>query len=175
MGKNQDVQEVDVEDGNLPATVSSQTEPPNVLVALAATIERLVARNEKCIGDLSGHRKLTIFHGERPPSISIAKYLERIYKYTNCSPSCFVAGFVYIDRLIHRQPHVPIISLNAHRLLMTSIMIATKLFDDIHYNNAFYSRVGGIGIAELNGLELDFLFRLDFRVQEGRRNQLKPQ
>lgn len=32
-----------------------------------------------------------------------------------------------------------------------------------HYNNAFYSRVGGISLAELNSLEVDFLFRLDFQ------------
>jgi hypothetical protein len=33
-----------------------------------------------------------------------------------------------------------------------------------HYNNAFYARVGGVSNAELNRLELELLFLLDFRV-----------
>lgn len=33
-----------------------------------------------------------------------------------------------------------------------------------HFNNAFFARVGGVSVVELNRLELEFLFRLDFRV-----------
>lgn len=33
-----------------------------------------------------------------------------------------------------------------------------------HYNNAFYARVGGVSNAELNRLELELLFLLDFGV-----------
>lgn len=166
MGRLQDALEVDVE-GSIVARSepSAEKETPKVLLALAATFERLVLRNERCLGNLAEHRKLTIFHGSRAPNVNILKYLQRIHKYTNCSPSCFVVGFIYIDHLIHKQPDLPLISLNVHRLLITSIMVATKHLDDVHYNNAFYARVGGISNAELNSLEIDFLFRLDFRLQ----------
>lgn len=33
-----------------------------------------------------------------------------------------------------------------------------------HYNNAFYAKVGGLSNAELNRLELELLFMLDFEV-----------
>lgn len=33
-----------------------------------------------------------------------------------------------------------------------------------HYNNAVYARVGGVSNVELNKLELELLFLLDFRV-----------
>ncbi|KAL5082049.1 hypothetical protein RYX36_010470, partial [Vicia faba] len=33
-----------------------------------------------------------------------------------------------------------------------------------HYNNAVYARVGGVSNAELNKLELELLFLLDFKV-----------
>jgi len=33
-----------------------------------------------------------------------------------------------------------------------------------HYNNAVYARVGGVSNGELNKLELELLFLLDFRV-----------
>ncbi|XP_024994866.1 cyclin-U1-1-like [Cynara cardunculus var. scolymus] len=146
-----------------------QTEPdpatPRVLSILSVVLERLVNRNE--LLGLSGGRlgkNLEAFHGVRPPAISIPKYLDRIYKYTNCSPACFVVGYVYIDRLVHKHPGSLVVSLNVHRLLVTSIMLAAKILDDVHYNNAFYARVGGVTNAELNRLEMEFLFMLDFQL-----------
>nr|GEW63000.1 cullin-1 [Tanacetum cinerariifolium] len=109
-------------------------------------------------------KNLEAFHGVRPPAITIPKYLDRIYKYTNCSPACFVVGYVYIDRLVHRHPGSLVVSLNVHRLLVTSIMVAAKVLDDVHYNNAFYARVGGVTNVELNRLEVEFLFMLDFEL-----------
>ncbi|XP_024358568.1 cyclin-U1-1 [Physcomitrium patens] len=144
---------------------SSDKEIPKVLYVLAAVLDRLVARNEQFSNAPSQQgKKLTIFHGLRAPNISIANYLERIFKYTSCSPSCFVVGYVFLDRLIHRQPDLLVTSLNVHRLLVTSVMVATKMLDDVHFNNAFFARVGGVSVLELNRLELEFLFRLDFKL-----------
>lgn len=111
---------------------SADREAPKVLHVLAAVLDRLVARNEQFANAPSQQgKKLTIFHGLRAPSISVAKYLERIFKYTSCSPSCFVVGYVFLDRLIHRQPDLLVTSLNVHRLLVTSVMVATKMLDDV--------------------------------------------
>ncbi|KAL0690400.1 hypothetical protein Bca4012_090078 [Brassica carinata] len=55
-------------------------------------MEKLVAQNEWLA------KSLEPFYGLRAPIISIAKYLERIYKYTKCSPACFVVGYAYIGR-----------------------------------------------------------------------------
>lgn len=148
-----------------PDEAASERETPKVLSVLAAVLDRLVARNEQLSSAPSQRgKKLTIFHGLRAPNISIAKYLERIFKYTSCSPSCFVVGYVFLDRLIHRQPDLLVTSLNVHRLLVTSILVATKMLDDVHFNNAFFARVGGVSVIELNRLELEFLFRLDFKL-----------
>uniref|UniRef100_J3L978 Cyclin n=2 Tax=Oryza brachyantha TaxID=4533 RepID=J3L978_ORYBR len=43
-------------------------------------------------------------------------------------------------------------------------MVAAKFMDDIHYNNAYFARVGGVEVAEMNGLELELLFALRFRL-----------
>lgn len=164
-------------------SIGSDNELPKILSVLSATLDYLIARNEQDFpmcksssssseagspilssGYIDSNFKLTLFHGLHAPSIGVHKYLERIYKYTNCSPSCFVVAYAYMDRLVHRQPDQPIISLNVHRLLITSVMLAAKTLDDVHYNNAFYARVGGLSIEELNRMELDLLFRLDFRL-----------
>jgi hypothetical protein len=126
------------EETNSPSPAAAEREIPKVLAVLASVLERLVARNEQFANSSSpsqqvvfNPKKLTIFHGLRAPGISIAKYLERIFKYTSCSPSCFVVGYVFIDRLIHRQPDLLVTSLNVHRLLVTSVMVATKMLDDV--------------------------------------------
>lgn len=105
---------------------------PRVLTIISHVMEKLVARNEWLAKQTTGFGKsLEAFHGVRAPSISIAKYLERIYKYTKCSPACFVVGYVYIDRLAHRHPGSLVVSLNVHRLLVTCVMIASKILDDV--------------------------------------------
>ncbi|KAK6142467.1 hypothetical protein DH2020_022815 [Rehmannia glutinosa] len=148
----------------------SQYDPsttPRVLTILSYVLEKLVTRNDLLCnggGSAGSGKSLSAFHGVRSPAISLEKYVERIYKYTSCSPSCFVVGFVYIDRLVHKYPDSLVVSLNVHRLVVTSVMVASKILDDVHYNNAFYARVGGVSNAELNRLELELLFLLDFEV-----------
>lgn len=115
------------------AEPSFSVERPRVLNVLSNLLEKLVARNEsRAISGIGRpySSKLTVFHGLRAPTISIEKYLERIFKYANCSPACFVVAYVYIDRLMQRQPDLPITSLNVHRLLITSVMTAAKFLDD---------------------------------------------
>ena len=43
-------------------------------------------------------------------------------------------------------------------------MLATKYFDDCYYNNAYYAKVGGVSSLEMNALELDFLFLINFSL-----------
>ncbi|GJP48474.1 hypothetical protein CLOM_g7751 [Closterium sp. NIES-68] len=57
-----------------------------------------------------------------------------------------------------------ITSLNVHRLLVTSVMVAAKFLGSAYFNNACFATVGGIGTSEINKLELDFLFRINFTL-----------
>ncbi|CAI5938124.1 unnamed protein product [Closterium sp. NIES-64] len=141
-------------------------ERPGIITVLASILDRVVAVSEQAPPRICGKtgQQLTVFHGLRAPGISIAKYLDRIFKYANCSPSCFVIAYIYIDRLIKSQPDMVITSLNVHRLLATSVMIAAKFLDDEYYNNAYYAKVGGVATSEMNRLELEFLFRIKFRL-----------
>lgn len=91
-----------------------------------------MSRNDSLVVHGLQGKMMKVFHGVRAPSISVPKYLERIYKYTSCSPSCFVVGYVYIDRLLHKYPDsLLLVSLNVHRLLVTSVMLASKMLDDV--------------------------------------------
>lgn len=128
---------------------------------LAIVLSRLIEANS-----VSGHDRLTPtsitkFHALVPPGICIADYLDRILKYSSCSNECFVLALIYIDRLIQFN-NFALTSFNVHRVIITSVLVAAKFFDDQYYNNAYYARVGGVPCSELNSLETDFLFGVNF-------------
>lgn len=136
---------------------------PKILSLIGRLLEKSVQKNEMLL-DTIKTKDVTIFHGLRAPTISIQQYIDRIFKYGACSPSCFVIAHIYMDRFLQKTDgHLT--SLNVHRLLITSVMVAAKFIDDAFFNNAYYARVGGVSTAEMNRMEVKFLFSLDFRLQ----------
>ncbi|KAL3837852.1 hypothetical protein ACJIZ3_022443 [Penstemon smallii] len=134
----------------------------NVIRFLSSLLQRIAETND--VYPCYETQKITIFHGQTRPTISIQCYLERIFKYANCSPSCFIVAYIYLDRFTQKQPLLPMNSFNVHRLLIASFLVSVKFMDDIYYNNAYYAKVGGISTAEMNLLEVDFLFGLGFQL-----------
>ncbi|XP_022155727.1 cyclin-U4-1-like [Momordica charantia] len=136
---------------------------PKLITFLSSVLQRVAESNDHLDSAIET-QKSSAFHGLTRPGISLHSYLERILKYANCSNSCFIVAYVYLDRFAQRQPLLPINSYNVHRLLITSVLVAAKFMDDRCYNNAFYARVGGISTTEINFLEVDFLFGLGFHL-----------
>ncbi|GMJ09118.1 cyclin p4;1 [Hibiscus trionum] len=139
---------------------------PQILTLLSSFLEKSVKENEMQSDTAKGKANVAVavFHGIRVPTISIRQYIDRIFKYARCSPSCFLVAYIYLDRF-GQQTDVHLTSHNVHRLLLTSVMVAAKFMDDMYFNNAYYARVGGVSTAELNRLEMKFLLSLDFRLQ----------
>jgi len=132
-----------------------------IVPVLACVLQQLCLRNDRL--PLS-NRGVSKFHALRPPAISIKDYLLRVAKYAACSGECFVLALVYIDRIIQSNSSFVVNSLNIHRLLITSIMLAAKFFDDQYFNNAYYAKVGGVPCTEINSLEVEFLFLCNFAL-----------
>ncbi|PHH63363.1 hypothetical protein CDD81_6060 [Ophiocordyceps australis] len=55
-------------------------------------------------------------------------------------------------------------SYNIHRLVIAGVTCASKFFSDVFYTNSRYAKVGGLPLAELNHLEIQFLVLNDFRL-----------
>lgn len=135
-----------------------------IVQVLSCVLNQLCKRNDQLQDSNSGISK---FHALRPPAISIRDYLNRISKYASCSGECFVLALVYIDRIIQSNHTFVVNSLNIHRLLITSVMLAAKFFDDQYFNNAYYAKVGGVPCNEINTLEVEFLFMTNFSLFVG--------
>ncbi|RKO97397.1 hypothetical protein CXG81DRAFT_10288, partial [Caulochytrium protostelioides] len=63
-----------------------------------------------------------------------------------------------------KYPVLVLTSYNVHRLLISGIMVSVKFLSDIFFTNNHISRVGGLPVAELNHLEIEFLKILRFNL-----------
>ncbi|XP_027112955.1 cyclin-U2-2 [Coffea arabica] len=149
------------EDSNIPLVIS----------VLSSLIERTLARNEriakKCTWTsttLSKDVRTRVFDCHESPDMTIQSYLERIFRYTRAGPSVYVVAYVYIDRFCQLYSEFRISPRNVHRLLITTILVASKYVEDMNYRNSYFARVGGLTTKEINKLELEFLFLMGFKL-----------
>lgn len=133
----------------------------SLVPVLSYILSKMVERNDKV--PLTSAKR-TVFHAEKAPLISLPRYLERVLSFAPCSNSCFIIALIYIDRIIQSHSDFILNSLSVHRMLITSVMLATKFFDDETFNNLYYAKVGGLQVCELNQLEEKFLMLIDFSL-----------
>jgi hypothetical protein len=113
-------------------------------------------------------RPKSSFHALRKPKVSLMDYVGRIAKYAGCSSGCFVAAVVYMDRVLQRDgAHIE--WENVHRLLLSCMLVAAKISDDVHYSNAFWAKIGGVANSELNELEMKVMSSLGWSAHISKR------
>jgi len=130
----------------------------DVLFAVVRALEDLALT----AGDV---QQRVCFDARRKPDFPLQDFADRISSYFRCSPSCYVLSMVFLDRVVRLNPEFVVTELNVHRLLLSSMVVATKFNDDGIYSNDFYSKVGGVPIKELNALEAEFIRLLDWRLR----------
>ncbi|KAI1657439.1 cyclin-domain-containing protein [Daldinia decipiens] len=133
----------------------------DMVVLISNMLGELIETNDS-IAMKSGH--LTRFHSRTAPGISVLDYLQRLAKHATLTPPLLLSMVSYIDRLCEDYPDFTINTLTVHRFLITAATVAGKGLSDSFWNNSFYARVGGVKVAELKLLELDFLTRVDWRI-----------
>lgn len=50
----------------------------------------------------------------------------------------------------------------SYRLILASVLITSKFYNDIFYGNHFVAYVGGVQLEEINLLEVEFLNYIDW-------------
>lgn len=104
----------------------------------------------------------SVFACKKPPKIALKDYLIRILKYSEMESSTLLASLILLDSFCRTQ--VSITNLSIHRLLITSIVVAIKMYEDTIYKNDYYANIGGIRLELLNSMELAFIELLDYRL-----------
>ncbi|KAM0329116.1 hypothetical protein ACHAQA_004412 [Verticillium albo-atrum] len=133
----------------------------DMVVLIAHMLSELIETND-ALALRSGN--LTRFHSRTAPSISVLEYLNRLAKHATLTPPLLLSMVYYIDRLCALYPEFTINTLTVHRFLITAATVAAKGLSDSFWNNTTYARVGGVKVAELKLLELEFLYRVDWKI-----------
>ncbi|KAI9041482.1 regulatory cyclin phoB [Aspergillus affinis] len=138
-----------------------QADPRDIVVLISSMLMELIRFNDK----IPLHQgRLTRFHSRSPPRITVQDYLQRLTTHATLSPPILLSMVYYIDRLCALYPSFTVSSLTIHRFLIASATVASKGLSDSFWTNKTYSRVGGISMTELALLELEFLFRVEWRI-----------
>jgi hypothetical protein len=136
-------------------------DPRDIVVLISSMLMELIRFNDK----IPLHQgRLTRFHSRSPPRISVHDYLQRLTTHATLSPPILLSMVYYIDRLCALYPAFTVSSLTIHRFLIASATVASKGLSDSFWTNKTYARVGGISMNELALLELEFLFRVEWRI-----------
>ena len=103
------------------------------------------------------------------PSISIQDFMQRCEKYMPMESSDIICVHILIDVYMDNKRDV-FHQLNFHRLFLIASVLVLKWKEDLYYANAYYAKVGGVPTDELNSLEVDFLFDINFDLYTMRKS-----
>ena len=56
------------------------------------------------------------------------------------------------------------LDLNLFRLILTSVLIVSKMFNDTYYTNKYIAQVGGVSLENMNELEGFFMSQIDWEL-----------
>eukprot|EP00961_Rhodomonas_salina_P035727 480508-Rhodomonas_salina.1 len=110
------------------------------------------------------HEFLNRFEDDEASTIRTDAYVERIMKYGGCSPSTLALGLLYVERLKQKLHHVWITPKNIQRFYLVSVMVSAKHWEDIYFSNKHWAKIGGVSLAEINLLELEFLKAMNWEL-----------
>ena len=134
---------------------------------VALVLDRIVTNLEKsCSPMRDTESPLSLcFESTVVPTTSLYDYIARLHSYSECSDSCYTIAFIYIDRILQRNPNFTLNRRKIHRLVLAALIVAIKYNDDTYAKNSLYGRLGGVTMPEMNLLEISFLILLQFKVR----------
>lgn len=143
--------------------ISTEQEREDIITCISELLSEVAENNPVRHDDRSVINDK--FSDSRLPKISMRDYVSRLSTYGVVNKAEYVIlimTIIYIDRLI--QMGVNLTKFNKHRLFLAAFVVASKFIFDNYYNNDLLSKVGGVSKSELNKLEVEFLFAIEFNL-----------
>lgn len=93
-----------------------------------------------------------------PPLMDL---VTRLHYTLGLCESTLVIAYMYVERFLH-WTKCPLTCLTVRRLFLVASQIASKYHDDFYLSNVAFARYMGLKLAELNVMEVDFVFAVQF-------------
>jgi len=94
------------------------------------------------------------------PVITLERYVHELVVKGLCSQEAMIMAVFLLGKLDAKQ----INELTIHRLLLLSLVISSKFWDDFYVSNKKFASNGGVSLYELNKLEWSMMEMLGFDV-----------
>lgn len=114
----------------------------------------------------------TYFCAKVAPALSIKKYLLHLVKHLGTPPATLILMMIYVERLLQsltqalastgNQYQYLLTSNNAHRIVLSALLMAHKYSIDMGYPFSLLSKMVGVSSEELKILESEFLVFIKF-------------
>ena len=124
----------------------------NLSKSISLIFEKLLFFKSKNVLNLDFVEKETIFDIKKIPNMNIDNYIKRIVKYSKPEPQSLISALIYIDKICEKEK-IFITKVNVYKLVLICIMISMKYNEDDINSNAFFAKVGGIDLENLNQIE----------------------
>ena len=134
-----------------------------LIKSISQILETIIEGNKNLINhsDIIKKQSKMIFSSKIIPKISIEQYLMRIQTYSNMEKNTLIVSLIYIDKFC-KISGISLNYHNIHRILFTSILISIKYNEDRFYENKYYADIAGVSLKELNSLEYNFVYLMNF-------------
>ena len=107
--------------------------------------------------------RYTAFHSRSEPSISLARFVMRLWQRTRYGRPVISFAIVLMCRYWQLPGRAPS-QLCAHRLALAAFVVASKVHEERVFDNAVIASAAGVTPEELNRLEAALLDALSYRV-----------
>ena len=157
------INSIEVKYEDLEKEYSLSEEQLKLISSISQKLEKIIENNNYYEYNNDEHNPLiNAFNSKEFIDIPIYEFLTRIIMYFNCQDSSLIISLIYLDKLIMKN--ININKYNIYQLLFTCLLISVKYNEDNIYKNNYYSEIIGITLEQLNLLEYNLYYLLDFNA-----------
>lgn len=157
------INSIEVKYEDLEKEYSLSEEQLKLISSISQKLEKIIENNNYYEYNNDEHNLLiNAFNSKEFIDIPIYEFLTRIIMYFNCQDSSLIISLIYLDKLIMKN--ININKYNIYQLLFTCLLISVKYNEDNIYKNNYYSEIIGITLEQLNLLEYNLYYLLDFNA-----------
>lgn len=130
----------------------------DIIYGIVGVLEHLIAKSDQADSITKSD------FDQQDIGISIGNFLDHIVTSGLCSKECYIITLIYGERMLQRNDGFQITRRNVHRLMLVSLLLASKMLDDFYCRNMYYATACGITLEALNALELKMCFMMGFNL-----------
>lgn len=110
--------------------------------------------------------KIKYFICKTKPSICIKKYIKNIFASGIVNNNNIDGVILYTINLLQYliKKGIVLNSYNCHRLILTLIMISSKIYEEYVYSNSDWAYICGTNLKDINNMEINILKILDYNL-----------